>query len=122
MIFSKKKIQIPLWKNLETLVVDMEIITFQVISAILFLIVFVFTYYITTMFFPNDPKSSDGYNIKDCHRVSNSNAILKVVNGKVVANASGGCPGSPSGRLSTLNSMRNQACGVNPRNRKKLFD
>ena len=99
----------------------MEIITFQVISAILFLIVFVFTYYITTLFFPNDPKSSDGYNVRDCHRVSNSNAMLEVVNGKVVAKASGGCPGSPNGRLSTLNSMRNQAGGVGPR-KGKLFD
>ena len=99
----------------------MEIITFYVISAVLFLIAFVFTYYITTLFFPNDPKSSDGYNINDCHRVSNSNVELKVVNGKVVAKASGGCPGSPSGRLSTLNSMRNQACGVGPMKR-KAFD
>ena len=98
----------------------MEIITFYVISAVLSLIGFVFTYYITTLFFPNDPKSSDGYNIKDCHRVSNSKAELKVVNGKLVAKASGGCPGSPRGRLSTLNSMRNQACGVGLR-KEKLF-
>ena len=65
-----------------------------------------------------DPKNSDGLNLQNLHEITNSKAALVVVNGNVEAKASGGCPGSPVGRSSTLNSMRNKACGLGPRKRK----
>ena len=70
----------------------------------------------------SDPENLDGYNLQKLLEITKSKAELVVVNGNVEAKASGGCPGSPVGRPSTLNSMRDQACGLGPRTRKNLFN
>ena len=70
----------------------------------------------------SDPENHDGYNLQKLLEITKSKAGLVVVNGNVEAKASGGCPGSPVGRPSTLNSMRDQACGLGPRKKKNLFN